>query len=90
MLKETYLSIVDIIGGDIVTTGIKTIQKNGSLILIGNVAGSKFEASITPFLLRGVSIVGINAESCSENERRKIWKMLASYNNENRVENCIR
>ena len=86
LLKETYLSIVDNIGGDIVTTGIKTIQKNGSLILIGNVVGSKFEASITPFLLRGVSIIGINAESCSENERRKIWKMLASHNNEKKIE----
>ena len=86
LLKETYSAIVDNIGGDSVSIGIKTIQKNGSLILIGNVAGSKFEGSIAPFLLRGVSIVGINAESCSENERRKAWKMLASYRNEKKIE----
>ena len=56
------------------------------MILIGNVAGSKFEGSIAPFLLRGVSIIGINAESCSENERKKTWKMLASYGNEKKIE----
>lgn len=86
LLKETFSSIIDNVGGERVSEGIKTIQKNGFLILIGNMAGSKFLAHVNPFLLRGVSIIGINAESCTEYQRKKIWGMLKASASEKKIE----
>ena len=90
LLKETYSSIIDNIGGESVTVGIKTIQKNGFLILIGNIAGSTFLAHVNPFLLRGVSIMGINAESCTEYQRKKIWRMLGANTYKKKIEKLYR
>ena len=90
LLKETYSSIIDNIGGESVAVGIKTIQRDGFLILVGNIASSKFLAHVSPFLLRGVSIMGINAESCTEHQRKKIWRMIETYKNKNRIEKLYR
>ena len=43
----------------------------------GNVAGPEFSASIFPFILRGISLIGIDSAECPMELREKIWQKIA-------------
>ena len=54
------------------------VSNEGSVSCCGNVAGMKFTSSVFPFILRGVSLIGIdNAESPLE-FKKKIWQLLSN------------
>ena len=53
---------IDVTGGEILESLIKTILPNGSISVIGNVQSTSFNTNVLPFILRGISLNGINAE----------------------------
>ena len=62
MLKMKYSAIIDNIGGDIIRLGSKQLNKNGKILSIGMVSGENINISLMPFILRGIELIGINAE----------------------------
>ena len=76
--KGIYGGAVDTVGGDILAKIISMVSNEGSVSCCGNVAGMKFTSSVFPFILRGVSLIGIdNAESPLE-FKKKIWQLLSN------------
>ena len=55
---------------------IKQLKYGAGLAALGNTAGAKMEASIMPFLLRGVAVFGIDSVMVPVAEREKIWAAL--------------
>ena len=67
---------VDCVGGQIMARVIKQLKYGAGLASLGNTAGPKMEASIMPFLLRGVTVFGIDSVMVPVAERAKIWDAL--------------
>ena len=57
---------------------IKSTKQNGAVTCCGNVASSKLELTVFPFILRGVTLIGIDSQSLPMIYREKVWKQLAS------------
>ena len=78
MLVPKWDAAIDIAGGSILSTIIKMINDKGVVALTGMVHGTAFEATVLPFILRGIRLVGINAEVTDMTHRRAMWKKLAT------------
>jgi len=85
LLKIKFSGIIDNVGSNIITTGIKQIINNGQLISIGNVSSDIFEINIMPLILRGIKIIGINAETANKNLRKAAWKTIVKYANDKKL-----
>ena len=77
MLKSCWAGSVDTVGGDILATTIKSVLPNGVVTSCGNVASPNLPLTVFPFILRGVTLVGIDSQNCPMKHRLKIWELLA-------------
>jgi acrylyl-CoA reductase (NADPH) len=77
LLKSNYSGSIDTVGGDILATSIKSVKANGVVTSCGNVASPDLPLTVFPFILRGVTLVGIDSQNCPMVHRRKTWELLA-------------
>jgi acrylyl-CoA reductase (NADPH) len=77
LLKENWAGTVDTVGGEILATAIKSTVYGGAVTCCGNVASPDLPLSVYPFILRGVSLLGIDSAKCPMHIRKKIWQKLA-------------
>jgi len=77
LLKSQWLGVIDTVGGNTLSTAIKMTQYGGHITTCGNVAGHKFDASVYPFILRGITLHGIDSVDCPQDLRQKIWNNLS-------------
>jgi len=77
LLKGRWAGVIDTVGGDILATAIKSTQYGGSLACCGLVASADLPTTVYPFILRGVSLLGIDSGNCDMNLRRSVWQHLA-------------
>lgn len=90
MIKGRWAGVIDTVGGNILSTAIKSTNYGGSVTCCGNVGGADFSTSVYPFILRGVTLFGIDSVECPMSLRKEIWEKLASewklYNLEDAVD----
>jgi acrylyl-CoA reductase (NADPH) len=77
LLKGRWAGVIDGVGGDVLATAVKSLLPQGVAACYGNVASADLPLTVFPFILRGVSLVGIDSQSCPMPERREIWRCLA-------------
>ena len=77
LLKEKWAGAIDTVGGEILATTIKSTAYGGLVTCCGNVASAELPLSVYPFILRGVSLLGIDSAKCPIHIRQKIWQKLA-------------
>jgi putative YhdH/YhfP family quinone oxidoreductase len=75
--KGRWHAVVDTVGGDILATAIRSTCQGGVVTCCGNVASADLHVSIYPFILRGVSLLGVSAQNASMPDRKRIWQRLA-------------
>lgn len=78
LAKQRWEAVVDPIGGALVPELLAQIDYNGGLALSGNANGVKFDATVFPFILRGIKLLGIDSVDCPMELREKIWQQLAT------------
>ena len=78
LLKGRWAGVIDTVGGNMLSTAIKSLNYGGIVTTCGNVAGADFSSSVYPFILRGVTLFGIDSVECPMPLRRKIWEKLSS------------
>ncbi|GIV85286.1 MAG: hypothetical protein KatS3mg052_2293 [Candidatus Roseilinea sp.] len=61
LLKERWAGVVDAVGGDILATAIKTTKRGGCVVCCGNVASPELRITVYPFILRGVTLQGVDS-----------------------------
>lgn len=77
LLKKNYSLIVDSLGGEILPFGLRQLYENGNFLLIGAIKNQYSNLGLMPFILRGVNLIGINAERSNKKERNIVWKKIA-------------
>lgn len=78
ILKARWAGVVDTVGGEILTTAIKSTKYGGAVTCCGNVASPTLNLNVYPFILRGVSLIGIDSANCSMATRIPIWGKMAN------------
>jgi NADPH2:quinone reductase len=76
--KGQWGGAIDSVGGDILAWLTRTINPGGNIASVGLAGGSHFNTTVMPFILRGVSVLGINAPACSMPMRKYLWKRLVN------------
>ena len=77
MIKSLWAGSIDTVGGELLASTIKSVKPNGVVTCCGNVASPDLPLTVFPFILRGVSLIGIDSQNCPMEHRLKIWNLLA-------------
>lgn len=77
LLKPRWAGVVDTVGGNILSTAIKATRYGGTVTCCGNVTSGELHTSIYPFILNGVSLIGIDSVNCPSELRLRLWDKLA-------------
>jgi len=77
LLKGLWAGAVDTVGGEVLTTTIRSIKQTGTVTCCGNVASPNMSLTVYPFILRGVRLQGIDAASTPLALRKNMWQKLA-------------
>jgi len=77
ILKGRWAGVIDTVGGEMLSTAIRSTRYGGVVTCCGNVADPEFSANVFPFILRGVSLLGIDSAECPMELREKIWQKIA-------------
>jgi len=78
MLRTLWAGAIDTIGGNILSTVIRQTAYAGAVTTCGNAAGMNFEANVFPFILRGVTLFGIDSVECPMEPRKATWERMAN------------
>ncbi len=78
LLSAKWAGGVDTVGGSPLVAFLKSTKINGCVAACGLVAGDQLDATIYPFILRGVSLSGVTSASCPRTAREWIWDQLNS------------
>jgi putative YhdH/YhfP family quinone oxidoreductase len=75
--RAAWAGAVDSLGGQALDALLRTMAPDGVVASFGNAAGNGLSTSVLPFILRGVRLIGINANSPMP-LRRRIWERIGS------------
>ena len=68
---------VDAVGGTMLAGLLTLVAPGGNVALCGNAGGMAFSSTVMPFIVRGVSLLGIASASTPRATRERIWQLLA-------------
>lgn len=77
MLKERWAGVVDVVGGDLLAAAIKSTRYGGAVSCCGLVGSPELNINVFPFILRGVSLLGVDSVQCPRAPRLAVWDKLA-------------
>jgi acrylyl-CoA reductase (NADPH) len=75
--KERWAAAVDSVGSHTLANVCAGLTSDGAVAACGNAQGLDLPASVAPFILRGVSLLGINSVTRPREERITAWRRLA-------------
>jgi acrylyl-CoA reductase (NADPH) len=76
--RSRWAGAVDAVGGSTLAYLLRTMHYGGSVAISGNAGGVDFAATVFPFILRGVNVLGIDSVAVPIERRIAIWERLAS------------
>jgi acrylyl-CoA reductase (NADPH) len=76
--KVLWGGAVDNLGSTMLAWLARTVEPWGNICSVGLAMGTELHASVMPFILRGVSILGITSANCPMPLRHEIWARLAT------------
>ncbi|OIQ99280.1 putative acrylyl-CoA reductase AcuI [mine drainage metagenome] len=75
--RATWAGAIDSLGGEVLAWLASTMQIDGTLASVGLAAGTGLNTTVMPFILRGVSLLGIDSVNCPMPVRAEVWRRLA-------------
>ncbi|AMX00930.1 YhdH/YhfP family quinone oxidoreductase [Rummeliibacillus stabekisii] len=76
--KQNFDFVLDTVGGDIASVLIPQISYGGSMSMCGNAGGIKISSTVLPFILRGISLLGIDSVNVPSEDRPAVWDRIAN------------
>ncbi|MGI9434956.1 MAG: MDR family oxidoreductase [Geminicoccaceae bacterium] len=76
MEKARFQACIDAVGGSTLARVVGQLKPQGALAAVGNAGGHSFSASVIPFLLRGVKLLGIDSVYQPKVRREEAWQRL--------------
>jgi len=74
--KGLWGGAVDTVGGETLAWLTRTVRPGGSIASIGLAGGAELHTTVMPFIVRGISLLGVNSSTCPMLLRHTIWKRL--------------
>jgi acrylyl-CoA reductase (NADPH) len=78
MEKGQWGGAIDNVGGEFLAWLTRTTKPWGNIASVGLAGGSQLNTTVMPFILRGISILGITSSGCPTAYRQPLWERLAS------------
>ena len=78
MAKPLWAWAVDTVGGETLFNVIKSLAYGGGVAACGMAAGAQFHANVFPFILRGISLLGVDSVELPLEKKQAVWQRLAS------------
>src|SRR5699024_381396 len=78
LARTEYAGAVDVVGGELLANMLGRIHPYGNVAAIGLAGGMKLPTTVAPFILRGVSLLGIHSVECPAPWRERIWREMAT------------
>jgi acrylyl-CoA reductase (NADPH) len=75
---ERWAGGIDTVGSTTLASVLSMTRYGGAIAACGLAGGMDLPATVAPFILRGVSLIGIDSVMCPLERRREAWKRLAS------------
>lgn len=75
--SERWDAAVDTVGSTILANVIASISYDGAVAACGLAAGMDLPTNVAPFILRGVSLLGVDSVNCKKERREEAWQRLA-------------
>lgn len=75
--KARWGAVVDTVGGAVLAQALKGVSYGGTVAACGMAAGTSFQSSVFPFILRGIKLFGIDSVLCPREARERLWGRLA-------------
>jgi acrylyl-CoA reductase (NADPH) len=76
--KMLWAGAVDNLGGDVLAWMVSTMMQGGAIASIGLAASMSLNTTVAPFILRGVSLLGIDSGYTTMPLRQEVWRCLAN------------
>ncbi|MBL4821672.1 MAG: YhdH/YhfP family quinone oxidoreductase [Gammaproteobacteria bacterium] len=77
LLKEQWVGAIDVVGGTTLSNIIKSLKYGGSVACCGLVGSTALDATVLPFILRGVNLLGVDSVELPLATKERIWTLLA-------------
>lgn len=77
LLSGKWAGLVDVVGGPLLAHLLKEIQPHGAAAICGLVGGVDIHTTVHPFILRGVSLIGIDSVWPTFERRELVWREIA-------------
>lgn len=78
LLSARWRAAFDTVGGSMLDSVLRQLEHNGVAACCGNVLGGELNTSIFPFILRGVSLMGVDSGIAHMQDRVRIWDKLST------------
>lgn len=76
--KGLWAGALDGVGGEVLSWLMRTMRQDGAIGSYGNAGGVELNASVFPFILRGVKLLGVDSAATEMTLRRTLWRRLAN------------
>ena len=76
--KETWAAAIDSVGSHTLANICASTKYGGVVAACGLAQGFDFPATVMPFILRGITLAGVDSVYCSIKQREKAWKRLVT------------
>jgi putative YhdH/YhfP family quinone oxidoreductase len=77
LLAARWAAAVDTVGGETLASILRSTKHRGCVTACGLVGGANLDITVYPFILRGVTLAGIDSAKCPQDRRLAMWKKLA-------------
>ncbi|MGR9047242.1 acrylyl-CoA reductase family protein [Halobacillus faecis] len=73
-----WAGAVDPVGGEQLASLLSQLKYGGAAAVSGLTGGTKVPTQVYPFILRGISLIGVDSVNCPMNVRKKVWHRMAN------------
>jgi acrylyl-CoA reductase (NADPH) len=84
--SERWAGAIDAVGGDTLAHVLTEVRYGGAVAACGLTAGNQLNTTVIPFLLRGVSLLGIDSVQCPHQMRQRVWSRIAEVVDDDKLE----
>lgn len=77
LLRGRWSAVVDTVGGGMLAAALKETHYGAPVTCCGLVASAELNTTVLPFILRGVTLYGVDSVECDISVRQRLWPKLA-------------
>ena len=86
LVKERWAGVIDVVGGQVLANILAGVRYGGTVAACGLAGGAELNTTVMPFILRGVTLTGVDSVMCPRKERMIAWSRLAQDLDQSKLE----